>query len=135
MAPGPAAGDEDGARAELLRPVLGDGCGHMTAMDVVSLAAEGRVAHDALVDLLARWPYGPRVRRFAPPRVLSSPDSLDAVDAAFFDARLLTESEYDAILSAVLDGRGSDAPPQTPSEPTTETNPRPGTGFSRHSGE
>lgn len=128
--------DEDtrAARAELLRAALGDGCGHVTAMDLVYLATDNRLPHDALVDLLTRWPYGPRIRRFAPPRILSAPDSLDAVDAAYFEARLLSEDEYDAILSAVLDRGAADRAPRTVSEPTTETTRGRGTGFSRQSG-
>ncbi len=103
-------------------------------MDLVDLAADDRLPHDALVDLLARWPYGPRVRRFAPPRIFCAPDSLDAVDAAYFNVRLLSEDEYDAILSAVLDRGAADRAPRTTPDPTAETTPGRGARFSRQSG-
>lgn len=118
----------------MVRPVLGDGWGHVTAMGLVDLAVDGRLTHDALVDLLARWPYGPRVRRLSPPRIFTAPDSLDAVDAAYFDAHLLSDDEYDAILSAALDRGGVYRAPHTVSESTTETTALRWTGFSRQSG-
>lgn len=88
-------------RRALLQPIAGDRAEEMSAMDVVQMAAVGRIARPDFIDILSRWPFTPRTRELAT-RSLRAPDSLDAVDAAYFDEGLLTDDEYHAVLTAAL---------------------------------
>lgn len=68
-------------------------------MDVVRAARDGQIAHDELVATLTTWSYAPRVRVFGGGLAgHCTDDSLDAVDVAHFDERLLTRAEYASIL-------------------------------------
>lgn len=69
------------------------------ALDAVRRANRGELEKEALAQLLTGWIYVPRYRRIATePQVFFEPDSLDAVDVAYFDCGLLTDAQYSHIL-------------------------------------
>lgn len=77
------------------------GAGFGVALDVVRLANRGELGRDELVSILSSWTYIPRCRRIAVARtsqILLEPNSLDAVDVAYFDCGLLTDDQYSRIL-------------------------------------
>lgn len=75
------------------------GAGFGVALDVVRLANRGELGREDLVSILASWTYVPRCRRIASAhQVLLEPNSLDAVDVAYFDCGLLTDDQYSRIL-------------------------------------
>lgn len=77
------------------------GAGFGVALDAVRLANRGELGRDELVSILSTWTYLPRCRRIASARtsqVLLEPNSLDAVDVAYFDCGLLTDDQYSRIL-------------------------------------
>lgn len=69
------------------------------ALDAVRLANRGELNQDELVTILSEWTFVPRCRRIAAaPQTFVEPDSLDAVDIAYFDCGLLTDDQYSRIL-------------------------------------
>lgn len=69
------------------------------ALDAVRLANRGELRRDELVMILANWTFAPRCRRIATvPQTFIEPNSLDAVDVAYFDCGLLTDDQYSRIL-------------------------------------
>lgn len=69
------------------------------ALDAVRLANRGELARDELVAILSGWTFTRRYRRIATsPQSFIEPDSLDAVDVAYFDCGLLTDDQYSRIL-------------------------------------
>ncbi len=69
------------------------------ALDAVRLANRGELTQDELVAILSGWTFTRRYRRIATsPQSFIEPDSLDAVDIAYFDCGLLTDDQYSRIL-------------------------------------
>ena len=73
--------------------------GYSAALDAVRLANRGELDRDDLVAILSTWTYDPRCRRIVSvPQTFLEPNSLDAVDVAYFDCGLLTDDQYSRIL-------------------------------------
>ncbi|MEV4669157.1 hypothetical protein [Microbacterium sp. LWO12-1.2] len=69
------------------------------ALDAVRLANRGELGREELVTILSTWTYIPRYRQIASAnQIFLEPDSLDAVDVAYFDCGLLTDDQYSRIL-------------------------------------
>lgn len=69
-----------------------------TALDLVRRTIAGDLTPQELTTRLRRWVYAPRRRVYATtPQEFFTPDSLDAVDAAYFTHGLLTDDAYSEI--------------------------------------
>lgn len=74
---------------------------HGTALDVVLHALAGELTPEELVAQLRGWVYVPRRRVYATlPQEFFTPDSLDAVDAAYFTYGLLDDNDYAEIIES-----------------------------------
>lgn len=83
------------------------------ALDLVRAAAAGAIPPPVLAARLRDWVFVPRRREYVDdPREFFTPNSLDAVDLAYFDFGLLTDDEYTAIIrTAVVRERPADLRP------------------------
>lgn len=74
---------------------------HGTALDVVLRTLVGELTPEELLAQLRGWVYVPRRRVYATlPQEFFTPDSLDAVDAAYFTYGLLRDDDYAEIIES-----------------------------------
>lgn len=76
--------------------------GNETAMALVQAAAGGVISRDRLAGLLSDRVFAPREYGFPLSRRMNVEDSLAAVDAAYFQMRLLSADQYDHILDTAI---------------------------------
>lgn len=77
---------------------IGTGVRGETALDLVRRTVAGDLTPRELTARLRRWVYAPRRRVYATtPQEFFTPNSLDAVDAAYFTHGLLTDDAYSEI--------------------------------------
>jgi len=72
-----------------------------TALDLVLHTLAGELTPEELTSRLRQWVYLPRRRVYATlPQEFLTPDSLDAVDVAYFTYGLLTDDDYVEIIES-----------------------------------
>lgn len=70
-----------------------------TAMDIVRRAADGKIDHDELIQILKTWAYEPQYKTTGLGDDWQSvPNSFDAVEFAYMSLELLTDDDYAEIV-------------------------------------